>query len=115
MLPFFDMTQEILGQPLTDINADKINYNEVILFELDNLTKQSTISQSKNQYNVFINLYYITRASDEEHTKKALKILGKFESHRARVIQKMTCSQLVIINASNYLVSHYELCFSHNF
>ena len=113
MLPFFEMLQDILQKPLKDINDVIADYNDTIIYELDSLVKQTTITQTKNQYIATINLLYITKNTDINHNNNALKILNNLESYSAKVIQKVTFSQLIIINATKYLVTNYELSFNY--
>lgn len=112
MKPFLDELKAILECDIVDVNTDKINYQNVVLYQLNNIVKQNTISNTKNQYNVFINLYYVTKATDKNHSANSFKLLNKLERSCAKAIQKMTCSRLVIVNASEYLATQYDLCFT---
>ena len=111
MLKIFNELEKALNLPLIDINAKNIDYDNIILFELDEITKQRNISNKLNEYGLMVNLYYVTKESDQNHNKNSLNILSKLELHNAKAIQNITCSKLIIINATKYLVTKYDLIF----
>ena len=111
MLKIFDELKSILDKPLIDINAKNIDYDNVILFELDEIIKNRTVTTRCNVYNLLVNLYFITKENDPDHSKNCLNILKTLELHHATAIKKITYSQLIIINASKFFVSKFELVF----
>lgn len=108
---FYNELKQILDINLRDINDKNIDYQNVILFELNEITKQKTVTTNKNLYHIEISLYYITKENDELHSKNALNILKQLELYNANAIKKMTHQKLIIINANKFFVSKFDLIF----
>ena len=109
MLKVFEELKGALSLPLVDINDKNIRYDNVILFELDEIVKKSTLTTKRNEYSQLINLYYITKEEDLTHYENSINIISQLELHNARAIQNIIFSKLLIVNATKYIVTQYAL------
>ncbi|MDD2650538.1 MAG: hypothetical protein RBS16_01885 [Candidatus Cloacimonadales bacterium] len=90
-----------------DINEDILDYNNIMIYELEYIENGKAISLGQNSYKITINLYYI---DNQDHSNKAINILRVLEGYNARAIVNMLTSKMVI-NADEYIVSKYQLVF----